>query len=99
MVPLLDLLNQRSDADLTVKVRAGHLEFICDAGVKAGEQLWNNYGAKANDELLLHYGFAVEDNPCDSVQLALAPKEEKSVAKDAPKVLRLTPKGIPEEVI
>lgn len=36
-----------------------------------GEEVFNNYGAKPNDELLLGYGFLLEDNPEDFVSVKL----------------------------
>eukprot|EP00929_Paragymnodinium_shiwhaense_P120377 TRINITY_DN92304_c0_g1_i1.p1 TRINITY_DN92304_c0_g1~~TRINITY_DN92304_c0_g1_i1.p1 ORF type:complete len:522 (+),score=193.44 TRINITY_DN92304_c0_g1_i1:66-1631(+) len=93
MVPLLDILNHKNDADITVKVRADMLEFICDEKVKRGDQIWNNYGSKGNAELLMCYGFAISDNPCDSISVALAlPGGDTSE-------LKLTPAGIPGDVI
>lgn len=40
---------------------------ICEAG----SQLFNNYGAKPNEELLLGYGFVLNPNPDDIVNLRL----------------------------
>lgn len=37
----------------------------------AGSQLFNNYGAKPNEELLLGYGFVLNPNPDDIVNLRL----------------------------
>lgn len=36
---------------------------------RKGQQLYNNYGPKPNEELLLGYGFVIEDNPDDMVVL------------------------------
>ncbi|QIW99060.1 hypothetical protein AMS68_004578 [Peltaster fructicola] len=41
-----------------------------------GAQIFNNYGPKANDELLQGYGFCIEDNPFDVVLLTLRPPPE-----------------------
>jgi len=100
MVPLLDALNHKQGADVSVRVRAGLLEFVCDKAVKAGEEIWNNYGDKGNDELLMCYGFAIEDNHCDKVSLALAPAAgSSSDACPSPAAIQLTAAGIPEEVV
>lgn len=37
----------------------------------AGKQIYNNYGAKSNEELLLAYGFVLDPNPDDIVVLRL----------------------------
>lgn len=34
-----------------------------------GNEVFNNYGAKPNDELMLGYGFVMQDNPSDIVSL------------------------------
>ncbi|ORY30006.1 hypothetical protein BCR39DRAFT_530565 [Naematelia encephala] len=39
--------------------------------VKAGQQVFNNYGPKSNEELLLAYGFILDPNPDDTVILRL----------------------------
>ncbi|KAL2350125.1 hypothetical protein BJ546DRAFT_488567 [Cryomyces antarcticus] len=39
--------------------------------VKAGDQVWNNYGPKPNDELLMGYGFCIPGNPFDRVAMTL----------------------------
>jgi hypothetical protein len=44
---------------------------VTTAEQSAGSQLYNNYGPKSNEELLLGYGFAIEDNPDDVVALKL----------------------------
>lgn len=94
MVPLLDILNHNPSADVTVRISSGTLEFICDEGVKAGQQIWNNYGSKGNDELLMCYGFAINDNRSDAIQMAM-----KSDADETTSALMLTPEGVPEELI
>lgn len=35
-------------------------------GYKEGQQVWNSYGNRNNDFLLLNYGFAFADNKYDS---------------------------------
>lgn len=40
-------------------------------GVSAGAQLFNNYGAKSNEELILSYGFVELDGPDDVLVIAL----------------------------
>lgn len=39
---------------------------------QAGQELFNNYAPKQNDELLLGYGFCLEDNPIEQFALKLA---------------------------
>ncbi|CAK0830707.1 unnamed protein product [Prorocentrum cordatum] len=97
MIPLLDVLNHRHAADVSIRVRANSLEFVCDGPVKPGDQIWNNYGAKGNAELLLCYGFAAEGNPCDSVRLPLPPAADGAGARASEVVLSTD--GVPQELI
>ena len=48
----------------------------------AGSELFNNYGPKPNSELILGYGFAIEDNPSDTIvlQIGVGGLAEKSTA-------------------
>jgi hypothetical protein len=39
--------------------------------IRAGEEVFNNYGPKANEHFLLAYGFVLDPNPCDSFGVAL----------------------------
>ncbi|KAG9071428.1 hypothetical protein KI688_005640 [Linnemannia hyalina] len=39
------------------------------AATKKGDQIFNNYGPKSNEELLIGYGFCIEDNADDMVTL------------------------------
>ncbi|KAL1932934.1 hypothetical protein VTP01DRAFT_8612 [Rhizomucor pusillus] len=73
LFPLLDALNHRPNTKITWERRGdpinGTLAFITGQEYKAGEQLYNNYGPKSNEELLLGYGFCFEYNEFDYVAL------------------------------
>ncbi|KAJ7044668.1 SET domain protein [Mycena alexandri] len=43
----------------------------------AGTELFNNYGAKPNSELILGYGFVIPDNPDDTIVLKIGGMEGK----------------------
>ncbi|KAK8865828.1 hypothetical protein IAR55_000976 [Kwoniella newhampshirensis] len=68
----------------------------------ADSQLFNNYGAKPNEELLLGYGFVLDSNPDDIVNLRLgtanipAPAAKRLQAKglDASKCFELRRDGV-----
>ena len=47
-----------------------------------GAEVFNNYGAKPNDELLLGYGFVLEDNPEDFVSLKMGTSGEDARPAD-----------------
>ncbi|WVQ71041.1 hypothetical protein IAR50_000566 [Cryptococcus sp. DSM 104548] len=55
----------------------------------ADTQLFNNYGAKPNDELLLGYGFVLDPNPDDVVNLRLG-----SASLPPAVIEKLKPKGL-----
>jgi hypothetical protein len=44
---------------------------------QAGEEVFNNYGPKPNDELLLGYGFVLPNNPDDTLLLKLPGNERR----------------------
>eukprot|EP00930_Biecheleria_cincta_P078716 TRINITY_DN66296_c0_g1_i1.p1 TRINITY_DN66296_c0_g1~~TRINITY_DN66296_c0_g1_i1.p1 ORF type:complete len:503 (-),score=100.92 TRINITY_DN66296_c0_g1_i1:51-1559(-) len=101
MVPLLDILNHQNSADVSVRVRSGSIEFVCDSAVGVGAQIWTNYGSKTNGELLACYGFAINDNKGDTVKIGLAPGDGSSDAakKHATSEIHLTAEGVPQDVI
>lgn len=86
LVPLVDILNHRPGAlshwstktvmRHTVPPEAGcthcsSLRLVAGTHVSAGAQVFINYGAKGNHELLLYYGFVVPDNPANVFKLDL----------------------------
>lgn len=48
------------------------LKCLEGSGYGPGQELFNNYAPKQNDELLLGYGFCLEDNPIEQFALKLA---------------------------
>lgn len=69
LIPVVDLLNHSPRAQVTWSVAEGH--FVFEATGHAGGQLFNNYGRKGNEELLLAYGFCLADNSADTVALKI----------------------------
>lgn len=69
LLPVIDLLNHKPAAKVTWEVRGDRFLFTGDEKAVVGEQVFNNYGAKGNEELLLAYGFCLPDNKADSVAL------------------------------
>ena len=67
MFPFYDMLDHQAGHSITWEAGNGTIRFRCVDEIKAGEQIYNNYGPKGNQELLFTYGFAIEDNPLDSV--------------------------------
>ncbi|GEM06633.1 lysine methyltransferase [Rhodotorula toruloides] len=86
LFPGVDLLNHRPDARVTwfrdldagieradgVAAEKGSLTIVLDEEIPAGAQVYNTYGAKANEELLLGYGFVLPSNRADFLTLRLS---------------------------
>ncbi|KAH9830551.1 Set domain-containing protein [Teratosphaeria destructans] len=74
LFPAIDAANHDPDAHVAWSFDTGRFSVLLNDGtVQAGEEVFNNYGAKGNDELLLGYGFCIEHNPNDGVLLVLKP--------------------------
>lgn len=74
LLPLIDLLNHSSQAKVewAVKEKNEQLCFCFNSNsIEVGQEVFNNYGMKGNEELLLAYGFCIENNPADSAALSL----------------------------
>lgn len=68
LLPLVDLLNHKPRAAVEWRGQNG---FTIETEAPANSQLWNNYGPKGNEELLMGYGFVVEDNEFELLHLTL----------------------------
>lgn len=69
LLPVIDLLNHSPAAKVVWSVENDKFVFSTNSPLKAGDQLFNNYGQKGNEELLLAYGFCLDNNEADSVAL------------------------------
>lgn len=100
LFPLVDIANHNPSARVTwftntaAQYCGSALEIKNDVTIGGGEQVWNNYAPKGNTELLLGYGFCVEDNPNDTVALAISvPPTEEMKERVAVWTLLRTGKG------
>lgn len=71
LFPGLDIGNHSNDAKIDYHFDAGRFEITTNTATPAGVEVFNNYGPKGSDELLLGYGFCIADNPHSSVSLTL----------------------------
>lgn len=74
LLPLIDLLNHDNLSNVEWSSNNSQnftLGLYFPTSPSRGQELFNNYGAKGNEELLSGYGFVIEDNKCDSVILKL----------------------------
>ncbi|ORY80994.1 hypothetical protein BCR37DRAFT_60747 [Protomyces lactucae-debilis] len=74
LLPFLDMLDHAPDLPIAWigDPAARHVTFKTGRAIDAGATLFNNYGPKPNEELLLGYGFTIKDNPYDTVALKMA---------------------------
>lgn len=71
LIPMVDLLNHSPKAQVTWGGSNGLFSLESMDTYLSGEQIYNNYGQKGNEELLLAYGFCLEGNPADTVALKI----------------------------
>lgn len=71
LFPGLDIGNHSSDAKIDYIFDPGRFDIKTNTSTPAGEEVFNNYGPKSNDELLLGYGFCIPQNPHNTVPLML----------------------------
>ncbi|KAG2369168.1 SET domain-containing protein [Suillus spraguei] len=88
MLPGVDILNHSrgqpvswctSYPEGSTKVRddSATISIISHTTTPLGEEVFNNYGLKANDELILGYGFSLPQNPDDKITLQLGGSSNK----------------------
>lgn len=71
MVPFLGMSNHRYLQRVTWRCAGGRIALVAGDNVVKGAQVYNNYGAKSNEELLCGYGFVLNPNPHDEVAVRL----------------------------
>jgi hypothetical protein len=75
LFPVVDILNHSVSAKVEWDFQS-HQSFTLKCleyeSFQPGQELFNNYAPKQNDELLLGYGFCLEDNPIEQFALKLA---------------------------
>jgi hypothetical protein len=69
LIPLVDVLNHKPFAKVVWEPTSKEFSIFTLETLKSGSQIFNNYGPKPNEELLMGYGFVIQDNPVDSVAL------------------------------
>ncbi|OCL07906.1 SET domain-containing protein, partial [Glonium stellatum] len=71
LYPVIDCLNHQSGAKVSWNFNNGDFSLSTTEPLQAGKEVFNNYGAKGNEELLMGYGFCIPNNPSDSVAIKL----------------------------
>ncbi|CAG8752467.1 14603_t:CDS:2 [Gigaspora margarita] len=68
LFPLIDSFNHRPRQKITWETHERcELRLVAGNYIETGQQIYNNYGAKSNEELLACYGFCILNNPDDWV--------------------------------
>ncbi|KAI9101939.1 hypothetical protein DFS34DRAFT_437262 [Phlyctochytrium arcticum] len=77
MYPILDMLNHRRAQPIEWRIDSTKgVAFVSQVAIENYSELFNNYGAKGNENLLGNYGFVLEENPEDYVKIALNLRKE-----------------------
>ena len=72
LLPFFDLLNHGKGTEIEWRGDGKSVAFAAGAdGIEPQAEIFNNYGSKANDELLLAHGFALENNEHDRFALKM----------------------------
>ena len=72
LLPLLDMFNHKRRTKIEWRGTSTAIQFVNGGDKIVGEaQIFNNYGGKSNDSLLISYGFAIADNEDDAFLLEL----------------------------
>jgi hypothetical protein len=69
LVPCIDIASHSFQPNCEIVDSGNFYELVTVRDVVAGEELTINYGALRNDELLLDYGFTVDNNPYDEIKV------------------------------
>eukprot|EP00928_Gymnodinium_smaydae_P036738 TRINITY_DN25634_c0_g1_i1.p1 TRINITY_DN25634_c0_g1~~TRINITY_DN25634_c0_g1_i1.p1 ORF type:complete len:568 (+),score=71.97 TRINITY_DN25634_c0_g1_i1:54-1757(+) len=103
MCPVLDLFNHRTDANVEwlgtdrvpgadaveFRVPAGNVGVSDGAPVRAGQEVWSDYGAQTDEDFLMGFGFCPESNRHNKVDVyVLAHLDSCSRAKHAAEMER-----------
>lgn len=84
LVPFLDTLNHSLSAEVKYITCNANRQFQFQfQSSPQGKEVFNNYGPKSNEELLLTYGFILPNNPHNSywIQMALPPDDPDCESK------------------
>lgn len=71
LIPVLDSLNHKPETSVFWKANTKKFEFSVGYNVDVGQEIFNNYGPKGNEEFLTAYGFCLDTHMYDLVTLRL----------------------------
>ncbi|KZV95775.1 SET domain-containing protein [Exidia glandulosa HHB12029] len=87
LLPLIDSLNHARAHPVSWSVSSpsheSDISIVQHQATPAGSEVFNNYGPKPNAELILGYGFALPNNPDDTLVLKLSgAAERREIGRD-----------------
>lgn len=71
LYPVVDLLNHKNNTKVKWTFEQEQVRFETSEILKEGDEIYNNYGDKSSENLLLSYGFIQENNEYDQTRLTL----------------------------
>ncbi|KAJ3092570.1 hypothetical protein HK102_005608 [Quaeritorhiza haematococci] len=90
LYPVLDMLNHQRARKIewnTVRCE-GQIAFVALESTAKGQEVFNNYGAKGNENFLSNYGFVLDPNPEDYFKFSLAIQDADPLAGEKRRILR-----------
>ncbi|TID14751.1 SET domain-containing protein [Venturia nashicola] len=76
LYPLVDSFNHQFGSKVIWDMSNGNFALNITQPAKKGDEIFNNYAPKGNEELLTGYGFCMENNPCDVVAIRIGKPPE-----------------------
>lgn len=77
LIPIMDLLNHNPHSQVDTFQTDSGLGLQQKASIPEAGEIPYNYGSKSNEELLLGYGFVIEDNTHDHVTFKVVPLDSR----------------------
>jgi len=73
LFPAIDIGNHNPNARVDWAYDPDRFSLTVSEKIELGSQVYNNYGPKSSEELLMGYGFCAPNNPYDGLLLAMRP--------------------------
>jgi hypothetical protein len=73
LFPAIDIGNHNPNARVDWAYESDRFNLTVSEKIEPGSQVYNNYGPKSSEELLMGYGFCAPNNPYDGLLLAMRP--------------------------
>ncbi|ODV92456.1 hypothetical protein CANCADRAFT_87007 [Tortispora caseinolytica NRRL Y-17796] len=81
LLPLLDIFNHAEKIRITWKCLPGSICLVPESDIPEDKEIFNNYGAKSNEEFLMGYGFVIPANAYSHATFKLGGYDSKQGEK------------------